>query len=62
MRLRSAAWSAVERRRLADRETLLFAVRAARLLTTAPEHDLVLAARFGNGLAAVQLPVGPTSR
>jgi glycosyltransferase involved in cell wall biosynthesis/acetyltransferase-like isoleucine patch superfamily enzyme len=59
VRLRSAAWSAVERRRLADRETLLLAIRAARLLTTAPEHDLVLAARFPGGLAAVQMPVGP---
>ncbi len=57
--LRSAAWSAVERRRLADRETLLLAVRVTRLLTTAPEHDRVLSARFAGGLAAVQVPVGP---
>jgi glycosyltransferase involved in cell wall biosynthesis/acetyltransferase-like isoleucine patch superfamily enzyme len=58
-RVRSAAWSAVERRRLADRETLLLVPRAARLLTTAPEHDRVLSARFAGGLAAVQVPVAP---
>lgn len=58
-RARSAVWSAVERRRLADRETLLLVPRAARLLTTAPEHDRVLSARFGGGLSAVQLPVAP---
>ena len=55
---RSAAWSAMERRRLADRETLLLTPRAARLLTTGTgARTRVLRARFAGGLTAVQVPV-----
>ena len=57
--LRAAAWSAVERWGLADRETLLLTGRAAGLMTTAPEHDQVLRARFAGHLAAAQVPIGP---
>lgn len=45
-RLRSAAWSVLERRGCADRETLLLAPRADQLLVTAPDHQAVLQARF----------------
>ena len=58
-RLRSTVWSALERRGFAERETLLLSLRAARLLVTAPEHELVLNARLpGRALAAVRVPIG----
>jgi glycosyltransferase involved in cell wall biosynthesis len=58
-RLRSAGWSAVERRGFAERETLLLSLRAARLLVTAPEHEVVLNARLpGRALAVVRVPIG----
>ncbi len=58
-RLRSAAWSALERCGYADRETLLLSTRADRLLVTAPEHQLVLSARFPARDAAAYVPIGP---
>ncbi|MGI8702505.1 MAG: glycosyltransferase family 4 protein [Nocardioidaceae bacterium] len=58
-RARSAAWSAVERSRLADRETLLLAPRAARLLVPSSEHQAVLRARLPRQAgAAVEVPIG----
>src|SRR4051794_14898804 len=57
--LRSAAWSAMERHRRADRETLLLAVRADRLFVTAPEHVDVVQARFGGRLEATHVPIAP---
>lgn len=58
-RVRSALWSAAERRGCADRETLLLAPRAARLLVPSPEHLDVLRARFPKRpLATVEVPVG----
>jgi glycosyltransferase involved in cell wall biosynthesis len=58
--LRSAAWSALERRGLADRETLLLTLHADRLLVTGTEHLPVLSERFpGCGVAATYVPIGP---
>jgi glycosyltransferase involved in cell wall biosynthesis len=58
--LRSAAWSALERRRRADRESLVLTVQADRLLATAPEHVDVVRARFGDGrIDVTQLPIAP---
>ena len=58
--LRSAFWSALEHRRRADRETLLLAVRADRLLATAPEHVDVVHARFGDPrLEVTHVPIAP---
>lgn len=57
-RLRSAAWSAMERRGYADRETLLLSARADQLLVTAPEHQLVLNARCPAREAAY-VPIAP---
>ena len=57
--LRSALWSAMEGQHLADRETLLLAVRADRLLATAPEHSDVVQARFGDRLEVTHLPIAP---
>ena len=58
-RLRSTVWSAVERRGLAERETLLLSMRADRLLVTAPEHELMLNARLPErALVAVRVPIG----
>lgn len=57
-RLRSAAWSAVERRSCLDRETLGLATRARRVLVTSPEHVDVVAARFpGRDLDVGYLPI-----
>ena len=59
-RLRSALWSAAERRGYADRETLLLAARATCLLVTSPEHLDVLRVRFGrHAPAALEVPIGP---
>jgi len=58
-RVRSALWSALERRGYADRETLLLATRAACLLVPSPEQLDVLRARFPRGTpAARQVPIG----
>ncbi len=58
-RLRSTAWSAVEHRGFAERETLLLSLWAARLMVTAPEHKRVLNTRLpGHALAAVHVPIG----
>src|SRR4051794_37551572 len=57
--VRSAVWSALERHRRADRETLLLAVRADRLFVTAPEHVDVVQARFGGRLEATHVPIAP---
>jgi len=58
-RVRSALWSALERRGYADRETLLLATRAACLLVPSPEQLDVLRARFPRGVTAVrQVPIG----
>lgn len=58
-RLRSALWSAAERRGYADRETLLLAPRAAGLLIPAPEHLDVLHTRFRRRTPATfEVPVG----
>ncbi len=62
-RVRSAVWSALERRGFAERETLLLPLRADRLLVTAPEHKRVLDARLpGRALAAVHVPIGANIR
>jgi glycosyltransferase involved in cell wall biosynthesis len=59
-RLRSAVWSAVERQRWADRETLVLTVRADRLLVTAPGHADVLNSRFAHRrLDATYVPIAP---
>ncbi len=56
---RSRAWAVLERRGLADRETLLLAPRAARLLVPSSEHLDVLRARFPRqARAAFQVPIG----
>ncbi len=58
-RVRSALWSALERRGYADRETLLLATRAAWLLVPATEQLDVLRTRFPRGTpAARQVPIG----
>ncbi len=58
-RVRSALWSALERRGYADRETLLLATRAACLLVPSPEQLDVLRAHFPRGApAARQVPIG----
>jgi len=58
-RLREAGWSAVERRGVLDRETLLLTLRASQLLFTAPEHEQVLRARFpGRTIPATYSPIG----
>jgi glycosyltransferase involved in cell wall biosynthesis len=58
--LRSAAWSALERQRRADRETLLLTLQADRLLVTAPEHADVVHARFADrGPEVRHLPIAP---
>ncbi len=58
-RVRSALWSALERRGYADRETLLLATRAAWLLVPSTEQLDVLRARFPRGTPAVrQVPIG----
>jgi glycosyltransferase involved in cell wall biosynthesis len=59
-RLRSALWSAMERQRWADRETLVLTVRADRLLVTAPEHAEVVRARFAHRpLEVTHVPIAP---
>jgi glycosyltransferase involved in cell wall biosynthesis len=58
-RVRSALWSAAERRGYVDRETLLLAPRAACLLVSSPEHLDVLRARFPrNAPATLEVPIG----
>ncbi|MEP6599479.1 MAG: glycosyltransferase [Actinomycetota bacterium] len=58
-RVRSALWSAAERRGYADRETLLLAPRAACLLVPSPEHLDVLRARFPrHAPAPLEVPIG----
>jgi len=58
-RVRSALWSAAERRGYADRETMLLAPRAACLLVPSPEHLDVLRARFPrNAPATLEVPIG----
>lgn len=58
-RVRSALWSAIERRRYADRETLLLAPRAARVLVPSPEHLDVLRTRFPrHPLDVIEVPIG----
>jgi glycosyltransferase involved in cell wall biosynthesis len=58
-RVRSALWTATERRGYADRETLLLAARAACLLVPSPEHLDVLRARFQcHAPAALEVPIG----
>jgi glycosyltransferase involved in cell wall biosynthesis len=59
-RLRSALWSAMERKGWADRETLVLTVKADRLLVTAPEHADVVNARFAHrGLEVTHVPIAP---
>ena len=59
-RLRSALWSAIERKGWADRETLVLTVKADRLLVTAPEHADVVNARFAHrGFEATHVPIAP---
>jgi glycosyltransferase involved in cell wall biosynthesis len=59
-RLRSAAWSALERQQRADRETLVLTVKADRLLATAPEHADVVCARFADPrLEVTHVPIAP---
>jgi glycosyltransferase involved in cell wall biosynthesis len=56
---RSGAWSAIERRGWSDRETLLLALRADRLLLTSRDHVRVLRERFaGRAPTATCVPVG----
>lgn len=58
-RVRSALWSAAERRGYADRESLLLAPRAACLLVPSPEHLDVLRARFPrHAPVTLEVPVG----
>lgn len=58
-RVRSALWSAAERRGYADRETLLLAPRAAYLLVPSPEHLDVLRGRFPrHAPATLEVPIG----
>lgn len=58
-RLRSALWSAAERRGYADRETLLLAPRADCLLVPSPEHLDVLRARFlRHAPVTFEVPIG----
>ena len=58
--LRSAAWTAMERQRRADRETLVLTVKADRLLVTAPEHADVVHARFADRrLEVTHVPIAP---
>ncbi len=58
-RVRSALWSAAERRGYADRETLLLAPRAACLLVPSPEQMDVLRARFPrHAPAMLGVPIG----
>jgi glycosyltransferase involved in cell wall biosynthesis len=58
-RWRSAVWSAIERLGWCDRETLLLALRADRLLMSSQDHGRVLRRRFGDrALNAVYVPVG----
>ncbi len=58
--LRSAAWSAMERRWSTDRETLLLTVKAARRLVTSPEHVDVVHARFADRrLEVTHVPIAP---
>jgi glycosyltransferase involved in cell wall biosynthesis len=58
--LRSVAWSAMERRQRADRETLLLTVQADRLLVTAPEHADVVRDRFADcGPEVTHVPIAP---
>src|SRR3954454_6726090 len=59
-RLRSAAWSAMERQQRADREALVLTVEADRLLATAPEHAGVVRARFADPrLEVTHVPIAP---
>lgn len=59
-RLRSAVWSAAERRGRADREALVLTLEASRLLVTAPEHAQVLSTRFPNcGPKVMYVPIAP---
>jgi glycosyltransferase involved in cell wall biosynthesis len=59
-RVRSALWSAAECRGYADRETLLLAPRAARLLIPSPEPLDLLRARFqGHAPPTLEVPIGP---
>ena len=58
--VRSAAWSALERRHRADRETWTLTVRADRVLVTDPEHVDVSRARFaGRGPEVTHVPIAP---
>jgi glycosyltransferase involved in cell wall biosynthesis/acetyltransferase-like isoleucine patch superfamily enzyme len=58
-RVRSALWSAVERRGYADRETLLLAPRAACLLIPSREYLDVLRARFPRcAPVTLEVPIG----
>ena len=58
-KLRSALWSAAERRGYADRETLLLAARAACVLVPSAEHVDELRARFGRLTPATrEVPIG----
>ena len=58
--VRSAAWSAAERHRCADRETWALTVRSDRVLATDPGHADVARARFtGRGPEVTHLPIAP---
>jgi glycosyltransferase involved in cell wall biosynthesis len=57
-RLRSTVWTALERRGVLDRETLLLAPRADRLLACSPEHVTVLQTRHPHWTALI-VPIGP---
>jgi glycosyltransferase involved in cell wall biosynthesis len=58
-RVRSAVWSAVERRGFADRETLVLVARAARLLVPSSENLHVLRTRSpSRAPAALEVPIG----
>jgi len=58
-RVRSALWSAAERRGYADRETLLLTAWAAYLLVPSPEHLDVLRGRFPRQApATLEVPIG----
>jgi glycosyltransferase involved in cell wall biosynthesis/acetyltransferase-like isoleucine patch superfamily enzyme len=58
-RARSALWSAAERRGYLDRETLLLAPRAARLLVPTPDYLDVLSSRFAHRMPPTrEVPIG----
>ncbi|MFD1721251.1 glycosyltransferase family 4 protein [Amnibacterium endophyticum] len=51
-------WRLVERRRLADRETVLLVPRAAAAVVTNPAHAAVLQRRFAGRVRSTAVPIG----